>query len=149
MSDRGERISELECLRECAAKQGKTEAVRIFDNLIRCEKALSMLDWETIKQIRNANGYKLFPLDWSKVYDHFNYVLPFDFHSQSEFEARLKEVCESLYGWKLYEPCPKCGKGILVPIWCSPRQYTPFCGCSEYPRCDYSEDREKKPISAY
>ena len=146
MNEHKKRAVQLECLLEQVMQQGKSEDVWLIRNMIRCEKALGKLDWETVKKVRKANGYKLFPLDWDEICDYFDYELPFDFCYQEEFEARLKELFESLYGWKLYEPCPKCGNGILIPVWSSRWQYTPFCGCSEYSNCDYSKDREGKPI---
>ena len=146
MESRLDRIAELECLLKKASQLGEIKAVEVFENAIRVERALIRLDWETVRAVRNANGFKLYPLEWDDVCDAFDYELPLDLQSQDDFESRLRELCESLYGWKLYDCCPKCGKGILIPVWRSPYQYTPFCGCSEFPNCDYSADREGKPI---
>lgn len=105
----------------------------------RSKKALDDLSWETIKEVRNANQ-RLFPLDWEKVRRRWKYG-ELTISSAEEFEKKMKEVCDSLYDWGLYEPCPKCKKGIKIPVW-NFTQWTPFCGCSEYPTCDYAVDRE-------
>lgn len=147
MYGRNEQIEQLEEMKTKMVKNELSQKqIKLIKKMIRVEKALNNLEGEDIKAIRNANGFKLYPLEWDLVCEHFNCCIPFDFHSQTEFEKRLKEVCDSLYGWKLYEKCPKCKKGIRVPIWNHPNQWTPFCGCSEYPICDYSADREGKPI---
>lgn len=122
----------------------------LYKNWERSQRALGVLPWDVIKNIRNANG-KLYPLDWNKVCEKvqekygWNIDDKYDLNSKEDFEEKLKEVCDSLYDWKLYEPCPKCGKGLRIPIW-SFTQWTAFCGCSEYPKCNFSEDREGKPI---
>ena len=109
----------------------------------RVEKALEKLSGDMIKKIRNANRC-LYPLDWNKVKLNWKYgELPFG--TADEFEICLKEVCDSLYNWGLYEACPQCKKGIKIPVW-GFRGYTAFCGCSEYPKCNYTADREGKPI---
>ena len=116
----------------------------------RSKRALARLDWHSIKQIRNANDYRLYPVKWSQVETYFalrDEPIPCGIKTAEEFEALLKEVCDSLYDWHLYEPCPKCGKGIRVPRWrAGTAQWTPFCGCSEFPSCDYSVNREGESI---
>ena len=124
------------------------ELLAVVENWERSKRALAQLDWATIKNVWAANGYRLYPINWTDVeafYLKRDTPMPFDFRSAEEFETLLKEVFDSLYDWHLYEPCPQCGKGIRVPRWSS---WTPFCGCSEFPACDFSMDREGKPIGA-
>lgn len=127
----------------------------LMERMIRWErahKALEKLNWHQIKEIRNANNYRLYPINWQQVefyFEHYNEPIPAGIKSAEEFESLLKDVCDALYDWHLYEPCPKCGKGIRVPRWrAGTAQWTPFCGCSEFPLCDFSVDREGKPIDA-
>lgn len=128
------------------------EREEIMERLDRANRALEKLDWYQIKEIRNANNYRLYPVDWRSVEIYFesrNEPIPGGLRSSEELEAHLKEVCDALYDWHLYEPCPKCGKGIRVPRWrAGTGQWTPFCGCSEFPLCDFSADRESNPIGA-
>lgn len=116
----------------------------------RQDRALAKLDWYSIKEIRNANNYRLYPVKWSRVESYFEArgeQIPCGIKSAEEFETLLKEVCDSLYDWHLYEPCPKCGKGIRVPRWrAGTAQWTPLCGCSEFPLCDFAIDREGEII---
>lgn len=108
----------------------------------RADEALSKLPWHVIREIRNANGFKLYPIDWEKIsasYWENGEQVPFS--SKEEFETLLKELFDNLYDWHLYERCPKCQSGIRIPVWSSPRQWTPMCGCSNYPECDYAIDR--------
>jgi len=86
----------------------------------------------------------LYPIDWNRVRKNWKYG-ELDIKSATEFEEKLKEVCDSLYDWGLYEPCPWCKNGIKIPIW-NFTQWTAFCGCSNYPNCEYSEDRGGEPI---
>lgn len=106
------------------------------------EYAVRDLPWEMVQKIRNLNGYSLYPLDWEKIQVNYQkkYERDLDF-DQEEFEAKLKRLCDSLYDWGLYETCPDCGSGMKIPIWKSRRQWTAFCGCSNYPECNYAIDR--------
>ncbi|BAL01898.1 hypothetical protein OBV_p-00430 (plasmid) [Oscillibacter valericigenes Sjm18-20] len=115
----------------------------LIESFKRSQIALERLSWETIKAVRNANQ-RLYPIYWGKVVDNWK-GKPLKIKSKEEFEEKLKEVCDSLYGWGLYEPCPKCNKGIKIPVW-NFTQWTAFCGCSCYPQCDYSMDRGGEPI---
>ena len=121
--------------------------------LLRWEQAklaLDKLDWHDIKMIRNANNYRLFPVHWDQVEAYFERrgePIPGGIKSAEEFEAILKKICDYLYDWHLYEQCPKCGEGILVPRWrAGTAQWTPFCGCAQFPLCDYSMNREGESI---
>ena len=120
------------------------------DKQAKADKALERLPWHVIKKIRNANNYRLYPVNWEDIeayYEEKGKRVPGDLHSAKEFEALLKEIFDNLYDWKLYEPCPKCGKGIMVPRWrAGTGQYTPFSGCSEFPECNFSMDRGGGPI---
>lgn len=141
MGDREIRIKKLEEEKKYFMEQGDVESVNFFDECIAAEKALNDLEWNVVKDIRNANGFSLYPLHWDKVLQRYNYNLPFGFQTQSEFEKRLKALCDSLYHWGLYEKCPQCKKGIKVPLWNHPNQWTAFCQCTE---CGFSLDREGK-----
>ena len=109
---------------------------------------MGVLPWEVIKNIRNEKG-RLYPMDWNKVCKRlqekygWDIADKYDLDSKEDFEKKLKEVCDSLYDWKLYEQCPKCGKGLRIPVW-NFTQWTAFCGCSEYPKCIFSD-----PIDIY
>lgn len=116
---------------------------RLLENWERSQRALENLSWDTIKKVRNANQ-GLFPLDLEKVKKNWKYG-ELTISTAEEFEEKLKEVCDSLYDWGLYEPCPKCKKGVKIPVW-NFTQWTAFCGCSKYPDCDYSVDRGGEPI---
>ncbi len=119
----------------------RKELLLFWEKIDREEKILEKLPWEKVKKIRNASG-KLYPLDWEKVSQKF----PDNGYSdQEEFEIDLKELCDSLYEWGLYDPCPKCKTGKKIPVWAF-KAYTPFCGCSNYPECTYGIDREGKNI---
>lgn len=115
----------------------------LLDNWERSQRALENLSWRTIQDVRNANQ-RLYPLDWEKVKKQWKYG-ELTINTAEEFEEKLKEVCDSLYDWGLYEPCPKCKKGIKIPVW-NFNQWTAFCGCSNYPACNYSADRCGEPI---
>lgn len=121
------------------------EAEALYARLERQERLLEKLNWSQIKEIRNANNYRLFPVNWDCVESYFarrNKPIPANVKSADEFEFLLKEVCDSLYGWNLYEPCPICENGILVPRWrAGTKQWTPFCGCSNFPECRFAIDR--------
>ena len=45
-------------------------------------------------------------------------------------------------------PCPKCGKGHLILRLPKFGDKTPFYGCSNYPRCDYTLQQQRVPINA-
>lgn len=128
------------------------EMLEILARHEKLQGLLKKLDLRQVKEIRNANNYRLYPLDWRSIEIYFenrNEPIPAGIKSAEEFESRFKELCDTLYDWHLYEPCPKCGKGIRVPRWrAGTAQWTPFCGCSEFPLCDFSADREGKPIGA-
>lgn len=128
------------------------EQAAFLEKWERGKLALAKLDWRQVKEIRNANDYRLWPMNWRSVELEFETEgkpIPGGFCSAEGFEADLKELCDALYDWHLYEPCPKCGKGIRVPRWrAGTAQWTPFCGCSEFPLCDFSADREGKPVGA-
>lgn len=111
---------------------------KLYENWERSQKALENLSWDTIRKVRNANQ-RLFPLDWKKVKKNWKYG-ELTIKTADEFEKKLKEVCDSLYDWGIYELCPKCKKGIKIPVW-NFTQWTLFCGCSEFPYCNYSVDR--------
>ena len=114
----------------------------LIANLRESEEALKNLSWETVRKIRNANG-GLYPIDWDKVISNWKDEEPLNISDKEDFEAKLKALCDSLYSWKLYETCPKCKNGIRIPVYFF-SQYTPFCGCSNYPDCDFRLNREGK-----
>lgn len=117
----------------------------LYKNWKRAERALEKLSWRTVQSVRNANR-GLYPIDWEKVKANWKeYDEPLKIKDKEQFEELLKELCDSLYNWGLYEPCPKCNKGKKIPIW-SFRAYTPFCGCTNYPKCDFSMDRGGEPL---
>lgn len=109
----------------------------LIENLRKSDEALKDLSWETVRKIRNANG-GLYPINWDKIISNWNEEKygTLDISSKKEFETKLKALCDSLYSWKLYEPCPKCKNGIRIPVYFF-TQYTPFCGCSNFPDCDF------------
>lgn len=105
------------------------------------DEALKNLSWETVRHVRNANG-GLYPLNWDKVRRHWKDIYgTLEIDNEKEFESKLKALCASLYGWNLYEQCPMCKSGKLIPVYFF-RQYTPFCGCSNFPECDFRLNRE-------
>ena len=110
---------------------------------MRQDRALEQLPWHMVKEVRNANG-KLYPIDWERVQSKWKYGT-LEIQSKEEFQEKLKELCDSLYDWGLYEGCPACGDGVKIPVW-GFGGYTPFCGCSNYPKCTYSADRSGQPI---
>lgn len=123
------------------------EQAAFLEKMRREDAALERMPWDMVKKIRNANGFKLYPIEWMEIAAYFNCRgerVPF--RDEEEIESALKELMDSLYDWHLYESCPKCGTGIRIPVWCSPRQYVPMCGCSNFPACDYSVDRAGKPV---
>ena len=98
----------------------------LIENLRKSDEALKDLSWETVRKIRNANG-GLYPINWDKIISNWNEEKygTLDISSKKEFETKLKALCDSLYSWKLYEPCPKCKNGIRIPVYFF-TQYTPF-----------------------
>lgn len=113
----------------------------MLKKLEEAEKALNDLSWETVRLVRNANG-GLYPLNWENVKRRWKgSPVSLEFANEKEFETKLKALCDSLYDWHLYESCPKCNNGKLIPVY-SFQQWTPFCGCSNFPECDFRLDRE-------
>ena len=123
-------------LREFAARYYKEQAL---------EKKLS---FSTMKEIRDINLYRMHPIDWRRIRAYYASIgkeMPFPCRSLEELYALIKEVCDGLYGWSLYDKCPVCGKGLVVPVWHG-MQAHPYCACTEYPECDYSMDRNGQSV---
>lgn len=135
-------IKELELYLSETDKEQEPEVYFRLERMIRREKAFEKLGWEMVKEIRRSNGYSLYPLKWEKIKKAYlkrnEKELTIE---QEEFERDLKELCDSLYDWGLYEECPVCHEGIKIPVWNGWHQWTAFCGCSNYPFCDYAIDR--------
>lgn len=107
------------------------------------------LSLETVKTIRDFNRYRLYPIEWRRVranYKKWGMKMPFECKSASDFEQLLKEVCDTLYGWHLYEECPVCGKGTIIPIWHGGQRKLE-CGCSEYPNCKFTIDIDGESVA--
>ena len=88
------------------------EVMQILAKHEKLNRLLDKLDWQQVKEIRNANNYRLWPMDWRSVeieFERKEKPIPGGFRSAEEFEAQFKELCDTLYDWHLYEPCPKCG----------------------------------------
>lgn len=115
----------------------------------KLEKAMyEKLDPHTIKEVRDFNRYRLHPIEWGRVranYTKMGRKMPFECKSAEEFQQLLKEVCDTLYGWHLYEKCPECGEGIIIPVWHG-GQRSMHCGCSNYPDCEFSKDMDGNPV---
>lgn len=98
--------------------------------------------------IRNYNRYRLHPIEWGRVRAHCaksGRPLPPGCQSADDLEKLIKKYFGILYDWPLYEKCPVCGKGICIPVWYSLQRY-PYCSCSEYPECDFSQDTKGEPV---
>lgn len=135
------------------------EAVTLAHNYVRNQIKAPEMTWEIVKKVRNINR-RLYPLNWEYIITNWETIEknrrwykgepipPLEFKSKKEFEAKLKLFFDALYDWELYEECPVCRKGIKVPQWAF-GGWTPFCGCSNYPKCLFAIDRGGEPILAY